>query len=420
MLTRDEVYQVLRFGFVESFTYGDPKPFLDIKFEDAKREVENRSIACIDESIEMAGNDSFVPISGGLDSTLLVSRLKGKRNTYSLIVEGNEDEYFTKRVVEKYKTNHISFNASDIPLRKMFIDYQRHWSKPRHYAMGEIFTAYYYYLASQITDKILSGVGTDLMFSYAGNYNSIYESIKRGEYNYFNALKYKNNGKFFKENSRKSIGHIIKNSTGRIKYEKIILTHQNFIFYFNDNEFKELELKSCNPKLRKDNILHYNKFFEDWYTNRGIFKREDGLSDKYKVKVFAPFRNKKIKDFCLNLPIEMSSCIGCKRFIYKEAIGNLVPVEYVTRSPCGCYPNGIWLVKVRKEFNSIIDEFLGSPDMSIYSYLPYKIVQRFINEYKNIPDNIILKYTHSLSSIEIRKMFRLINLSIWLEIQNGL
>ncbi len=128
------------------------------------------------------------------------------------------------------------------------------------------------------------------------------------------------------------------------------------------------------------------------------------------IKVVSPFFMNGFDDFLLSLPYEYCDCMGFARHVYREAIGNFLPREIMIRERGGLNADIIWYKENIKQFNSLYNMYILSKDHKIYKYLDYDIVQ---NLFRYNSDKIDGAHYQTFF-----KCFNLINLSIWLEINN--
>lgn len=224
--------------------------------------------------------------------------------------------------------------------------------------------------------------GPDWMFlSYIFNSPKLYSlSLIRKDYNIDvskNISEKKNNEpKFILVNKRKS-------------YLDLFIEENSM---FSKTEIKEMGLiDNWKYELREDNIHHLIKFIDDWMVPNRL--SSSLFASKLGIKIESPyFKNKKMIEFCRRLPIEYRYCHGIKKFLLKESLVNDLPDFVINNKDFN--PNLNLFLNMKDQFNILKNKYLNNKNMSIYNYLNYNKISKFKN---------------------YRKIWRLINLSIWLE-----
>jgi hypothetical protein len=164
---------------------------------------------------------------------------------------------------------------------------------------------------------------------------------------------------------------------------------------FTDEEIYEFGYKPLSYNLRKNNIEHLITFVEEWWTvaNRKIF-----FSNR-KIRTESPYFSDEADSFYRRLPYSLKHNKKLKKAIAKKRLP-----EFISNRPKRTHqsrqsPNPVFLNNNKHQYNSLVNKYLKDENKKLFKYLSYELVQKYLNNY--------------------RKMWALLNLSIWIETKHG-
>lgn len=169
--------------------------------------------------------------------------------------------------------------------------------------------------------------------------------------------------------------------------ETLIRNPNNFFNNISIFSDREILLMGLEPprKIHIENIGYLIDYIHNWYTyiNRRIFFIHDHVK--------SPFME--VNKFYNNLPIQY---LNNKKLI-KTIIRNRLPVWVLERSKKSTIgPSKEWYEKNKYQYDNLKLKYLTKKSRKIFEIIPYDFVQSCLDDYK--------------------KMWTLLNLSIWMEI----
>ena len=288
-------------------------------FEECKQKVKDM----LTESIEtqMVSDVGIATLlSGGLDSSIITSICalnKNKLDTYSIDYENNEkyfvkndfqvdrDEYFIKKMIDKFNTNHYFKKIKQRVLAKSL----KQSLKARDYpGMSDIDSSLYWF-SKQIRRKhkvVLSGECADEIF---GGYPWFYkESLKQREF--FPWLD--------KLDERERL------------LKKEIVNKLNLRQYVKEQYNKTIKEV---PKCKDENEYYYKKLFYlnmTWFMTT-LLERKDRMTMYTSLEARVPFASTKLIEYLWNVPWEYKYYDNKEKGLLREAFKEILPVEVTYR-----------------------------------------------------------------------------------------
>lgn len=156
---------------------------------------------------------------------------------------------------------------------------------------------------------------------------------------------------------------------------------------FSDDEIRELGHQPFTLKLRKDNMFHLEAFLYDCWTkiSRKIFFKFD--------HVVSPFLTDRFINFYKRLPIRLKANKRLQHIIGKRVLPEIIYERKKDYQIDG--PNKKFLKKYHNQYEYLITKYLRDKNKNIFQIIRYDSAQKYLSNYK--------------------KMWNLLNLSVWLE-----
>jgi len=389
-----DIEKYLRFGFIQ--------PYPNIKYDKViyhnKDEIiENLNIILNNVMYKLNISDSSIfQSSGGFDSTLVLSYFKNVKTICS--GPNNSPDIKNSILLSKIlKNKHFIILENDLissNIKDMLIDIHSNINKvPR----GHINDIQKYSFLKFINNKfnvVIGGEGIELQYlGYFDIYKNIIEaSIAYSDYNSKLAFSYINNKDYYKSNIN------FKNVLFYKKHKKI-----NYLDIVNwwTTKFTQDDIKKL-LSIELDRLPNLNlhdsiKWIFDFFGKEYYFDRLDDFSNHFNVKWITPLLDKSFIDYSLSIPVESRYCVPFTKYILYESFRHRMPSFVLKRKKHGLNVSSEFFNKKKNDIDLLIKEFLYDKSMKIYSYMDY-------NE--------------SIKQIEsgFQKMWLLLNLSIWMEI----
>ena len=288
------------------------------KFNDTFLECKEKTRNLLIESIktQMVSDVGIATLlSGGLDSSIITSICslnKDKLDTYSIDYEDNEkyfkkndfqvdrDEFFIKKMVEKFNTNHYYKKISQKSLAKTL----KQSLNARDYpGMSDIDSSLYWF-SKEIRKKhkvVLSGECADEIF---GGYPWFYkEELKQREFfPWLDKL----------EEREKLLKKEIVNK----------LNLKNYVKQKYDETIKEIPNSDYHKKLFYLNMT--------WFMTT-LLERKDRMTMYASLEARVPFANTKLIEYLWNVPWEYKFYENKEKGLLREAFKDILPIEITNR-----------------------------------------------------------------------------------------
>lgn len=401
------IYELLpgHFMQISDSTSLKQKPYCTfpiLKFDDYKKDnIESEYEELINQTIKkiLPQNEKFaISVSGGLDSTLLASKIRQYASQkdyemYSVVCEGasyKQAELPYIKEYERYINEDITYLV--VPLPPKWIDlqnYLRQTSEP-----APILNYYMFHLMSKQLERekikfVVMGHGADTFM--IGNMT---EHIQYLEY-----LWKHNKLSFFIE----SLAFFVKQDYTVNIRERI----SSYIKYILNKSRNISKLTFLNPVFVKNNfeekiptafdtvaeLLQYSDNFDRVYTSQGI-------------EFLSPFLDGGLVEYTADLPSSVKVRWGVRKYLLRQVAKGLVPeaIRKCKRKFPSSIPLSIWLVAWKDE----VTELLNSDEFSKRRYYDAKLVREF---YQKLLNNELDTFEEDIFAY---KLWRIVNLEIWL------
>lgn len=162
------------------------------------------------------------------------------------------------------------------------------------------------------------------------------------------------------------------------------------ISIFSHEEVNMFGYSIKNISLKKNTLDDLMNFTFDWWSpkNRKIYYKY-----QEKGKIASPFLDERFLKFYKSLPIEYIYNKNITKEIVKRYLPNFISER--KKRPYGNVPNPLYMENKRDSFNHLRDKYLVDRGKKIFKYLDYNLVNSYLEDFP--------------------KMWRLLNLSIWIQ-----
>jgi len=334
-----------------------------------------------------ASVETGVLLSGGLDSTLIVSEAaKQKRNikTFSYgFSEGNNELSYSKQVAEKFSTDHFEFFDKDLKVADMINLMQKIYDEPFSDS-SNIPTFLISKLASKHVKVTLTGDGADeLLMGYSNWHNRIFK---------LKEIQDSTLSKIFNINFKNKIIQKFTKYSLFLKYNKIIYESVNeksalkkLTSSFTDSDLLNFGLKT-DIKYSKKNYsgellkLFYEECINDYLPNNILYK-SDRASMFNSLELRAPFLDEDLSNMLLSM--EQKFKID-KNKITKKILRIILKKRGLenniySRNKMGFgSPINKWLK--RDDVFSLKKSTLLDKNNKMYNFLDYNYAKNFFNK----------------------------------------
>jgi asparagine synthetase B (glutamine-hydrolysing) len=404
ILTKGQVANYFKFGFVNELEYAVPSPIVAEQWEVAVEQIKSHCERCIS-NINLS--NAVLSFSGGLDSTLNVSYLKDQNPIiYSYILRDDPDHYYVEKVKDYWNLKRFYIIPPDpIDFENNLLKYNELWDKPR-WVTDDLFTYQFYLHGKEFGDTVIVGLGTEpVLLGFPWVYsNFIQLAILKGEYDTVEAykilLKSKYNG--VESNSFFNVTNMIRNKLDKTypveTYSDVI---RDLFEYnkFSDADILGFGLSPPPIKLREETIHHALRCMFDWYHHNLTGVRYPIYEKYLNLKIDSPFFDTAFQEYALSLPIEYRFCMGSEKHVFRNAIGDKLPDFILNRPKVPfSFPLEWFMSDITK--SKLIDKYLNNKNNKMFDYIDYDFVQLRLKDQTFNPHQLLM----------------LINLSIWMTV----
>ncbi len=344
-----------------------------------------------------------VCLSGGIDSSAIASistKVLGKKiDTYSIIdKDPRYDEY------ENIKKINADINIKGNYLKLDNKNFFERLRKQIKYHNAPIYTITWY-IHSLLTKKIsednkkviLSGNAADEML---GGYYDHY---------LLHLYECKHNNYYFENNKNNWIQYIEKNVRNKsLKNHSLYIQNNNFRDHIYDekDEIKKFSKTDLNTVFFEEDYhesLMKNRMMNELFheTTPAILNQDDLNSMMYSIENRSPFLDKEFFNFCFSIPSHFYINNGFNKYIFREAMKNIIHEEVRTD-------------RRKKGFNASINTLVDFSDKHTSNYLFNK--SSIMNELCNLKEiKINSEKSENLPNYLSKFLFNFINVKIFLE-----
>lgn len=290
-------------------------------------------------------------LSGGLDSSSVLaaaSTFKPKIKTFSFGFEGGRNELpFARETANFFKTDHHEFWEKDVDISQLMLTMAKVYDEP-FADSSNIPTYLICRLARKFVKVALAGDGGDeLLGGYSNWYRPLISMMKKEEFFWpklvwLQAL---------------SFGHVLARSQfpvqnryeleglkWRWRFTNIGEAHHHQLTYFSDRELGILGL----PPVVETKITDLNRLFQEDtqnYLAGDILVKTDRASMASGLELRAPFLDKDLAIFCLQLPFSLKVSSESDKILLREVMKDRLPASIFHRGKRGFgAPIEKWLV----------------------------------------------------------------------------
>lgn len=160
---------------------------------------------------------------------------------------------------------------------------------------------------------------------------------------------------------------------------------------FSNKEIEEFGYNIPKIELKRDSIIDVVNFVYDWWTkvNRKIFFRFENIK--------SPYMMDNATSFYKSLPLKYQ----CNKKLVRELVRRRLP-QYILDRPkrTGDSFNRVFMSEHSDQLTALKEKYLIDKNKNIFHFLDYNLVQKHL--------------------VSFKKMWRLLNLAIWLEIKKSI
>jgi asparagine synthase (glutamine-hydrolysing) len=332
------------------------KKYWDISFNEVKKsksEIKKDLFEQLEKSIKLWSKSDVktaVSLSGGVDSTTIISLMKGKLNSFSLGFKDATPELdeldLAKIVADKVDSVHHEYLIEVKDVLDELDNMVYHLDEP--YAGG--LPSWFIYKAMKGKVKVaFSGTGGDELF---GNYNKhiVYKDhLAKNIYRFYNRNK----------------GNLCAQIVNYVKYPKATFYHK----FFNYSEIKNLLKiqtftspdKYIEEKIENSKTVDARNFvpYVDFKMQlpEEFLQMTDRFSMAFSIEARTPMLDHNLIKLVMSIPSDIRTKEEDPKYLLKEVVSELLPSEILTASKKGfVIPQGKW---IRTELKELVEELLG-------------------------------------------------------------
>jgi len=344
-------------------------------------------------------------LSGGIDSSLIVSIASKLRNNIDTFTVGFDYQHYDEskyanEVSKHLNTNHHTYFCSKKDTLDIIPSLYDSYSEP-FADSSQIPTLLISQIASNKVKVALSGDGGDELFGGYNRYlfaNKYWHIINFLPYNIRNFIieifeKIPKHLQIFILNSlffRKHIGSSSKHS----KFLEKIKTIENKYSFYDSmvNIWNNQKISSNNDTLIKNNYFNLFNQFENKkleeimmladfvsYLPDDILCKVDRASMYYSLETRSPFLNKEIIEFAYNLDLKYKINKGKTKYLLKNILNRYLPEKLFERPKMGFgIPLGNWL---NNELRDYMRDNLSKNVCDKHNFFNYDLVTKTIDDH---------------------------------------
>ncbi|OSZ82174.1 asparagine synthase (glutamine-hydrolyzing) [Chitinophagaceae bacterium IBVUCB1] len=331
-------------------------------------------------------------LSGGLDSSSVVSAAKSVNNTLKTLTYGYKGEDselpYARLVADMYATHHIEMMEENVSVSEVLQKIATVYDEP----FGDSSAVATYLICKEAKKHgkvVLTGDGADeLLGGYVWWYQPI---IKQLECNDNNALKYA--FVHMAALAEKAIELITGNTANRNwrdkyhysqsgkKYPTPLAAIQSRFDGLPASSLQALELPERQPMFAEwvedGTINDAMKFDISDYMPGDILVKTDRASMANSIELRAPFLDVALAEFCISMPGYYKVTSNADKILLREAMQMRWPLQIRERSK-----QGFGLVKNTwsgtKEMQVLYNDYVMAQSSPLYNVLPYKQTQNLL------------------------------------------
>jgi asparagine synthase (glutamine-hydrolysing) len=345
-------------------------------------------------------------LSGGIDSSLIVSLMQKNQNNTKTFTIGYEDKEYDEskyaNIVAKHlSTDHSCYNFS----KNEIIEYIKYlpqvFSEPFSDS-SQLPTLLVSKIAKEKVKVVLTGDGGDELF---GGYNRyVYANKFWPIFNFLNP-KLRNNIVYALINLTpplfyKTISNLLKLNINKFSLNKI-----KSKIKLIDNEFSYYKILTQEWNFN-DNIINYDMEDDDFYEIKSIFRNNNySFESKMMISDFltylpddilckvdrssmffglesrAPFLNKDIIEFSRNIPTNFNFLNGQNKLILKDILYQYVPKKIIDRPKMGF---GVPIGRlIKNELKDWTNDILSTSICNSHGFFNFETVKKIKNQHFN-------------------------------------
>lgn len=392
-----ELVQYLNRGFIWKFNYKDPEPYIDLDFEECKKQFYILLDNVIKNLID-SGKKILWTMSSGLDTSAILCHVwKYKVDPETICIDnGRTDVYFSKKLASDWGfNNHTIIRIDSDKIEQYLLEINSIFSSP--IAHSYLFFSYYLFKHAEDNgyEVLVMGDGPDV--SMLGTHDLHKEII-------IPAIK-------LKQYDAKSADQIIKSSRF---VENTVIPYSPFVYNslkkyidktpeYNDEFFypvwhyTEL-LKKYNVEkfqLRKNSLDH--RIAAEWeqFITR-TRKPTEELLRNFSFHQISPYLDLKLCNFILSLLPHYRYTLNSTKHLMRELYGDCFPSYIINKERTGFNPNDSWAEEYKSVIDYLLDNYVWNKNKKFHNYLD-------------------IEYLKSTGKFTFVKKWALINLSMWIE-----
>lgn len=364
-------------------------------------------------------------LSGGIDSTTIVAIMSQLINepvrTFSIgyDVGGSDydDTYYAKLVSKQFRTEHKVQSVSAGDVLSHLPDFLYYLDQPSSDAINSYFVSK---LAAEDVTVVLCGQGGDELFAGYSSFRLLQKFMERdAQWERLPAV-VRNSVAFSLKNLPKglrAVPPVQKLDRFLNEYGSFLKKYARIRMELYESEKRAIYSDYFSAQL---NGADTNKIYEGYYRNLpeqvdalnkvayldlkthlgDILMRDvDVMSMAFSLETRVPLIDHKLVEFASAIPASLKLKNGASKYIFIEAIRDLLPAEVVQRKKLGFnFPFAIWL---RNELYPLVEFVLSKKVVEERGFFRYQEVEK-------------LKKTFRNSDITYRRIWGLVLLELWL------
>ena len=398
------VYRFIKYGC------GKPTPKksrIDINLINDYNEVKDSLSSSLKCELLKLPQDSIFELSGGIDSSFIVSHFKGIKTFCASTSESNDKKY-SSLISNEFNTRHESKDQnvllSMINFKKAIVDICKNSKYPYAFKNDLGMYAFLNYISNK-TNHVVCGSGIEFqLMGYYTLFNSILEqAIGIKEYDVKRALSY------LEFNVKREKDVVPLDYKECLKYKKGNKYRLSQPKWWNSPFTDEEIFKLMNvhkSEITFTSIFEIENFILEWFGKLYTIDRPADIAKIFGVTFFTPYMEKSIIDMTRKIPVELKKALNYHKYIFYQIASEKLPWYILSRKKGGLDLDVNYFRKKENDILELSNRYLGSRSLKIYNYLDFKIVKKIHKEFRVNFDGIF------------KKLWLLLNLSIWLE-ENG-